>query len=598
MSDQKLRIQIETTATGQGVQQTAAGLDKLAGSAQKAAPAVGQLGGQTKQTAAELGRGVEVGNAASMMVQNLASSTKGGASGFLSLARGAFGAGVALKGVLASLGPVGAIAAGIGIALGLITAALRKNEEAAEAQRKKLEEVNQQKLDKAIEEQAKLGRAAGEAVAQIEAERAALERIADAELNLRKSRIDADESLSDEEKARQKLALDRRREDEKRAGALADQETKAQKLQEAASKSRKSAENVEGEYNRQKNALDELTAATKAYADAKAVVDLQSTAGTSVLPELQQAMMDALARKQRAQANAADVSPATLAAAKDAAMKAREQSNDDRDRAEAARSSSDLEYTTQQAENTRRNETRRNQDIANRPETEAEKAKREADQAKARAKAELAVDNLGLGVWQNRAAGGQVDAITLDVLRKRYPNVEFRTPAAPTAPLTPPSVGAFQPTSPALPNRNAMQLGGGALPTNTTGVYLPGQQLPAGAVDPRNQITRGSIQPGSDNKLADQTKALNQTMQKTGEQAEKKVDLQPAVEGAKKVQEGQEQLRDSLAQATDAQAAAMEQARAAQDSTVAKLGEVVSAQNSLRSDFAALAAQVRSMRVA
>ena len=75
MSEQKLSIQIETTATGQGVQQTAAGLDKLAGSAQKAAPAVGQLGGQTKQTAQELGRGVEVGNAASMMVQNLASST-------------------------------------------------------------------------------------------------------------------------------------------------------------------------------------------------------------------------------------------------------------------------------------------------------------------------------------------------------------------------------------------------------------------------------------------------------------------------------------------------------------------------------------------
>lgn len=590
MSDQKLRIEIETAATGSGIPQTAAGLDKLSGAAQKAAPAVGALGNQSKATAQELGRGVEVGNAASMMVQNLASSTKGGASGFLSLARGAFGAGVALKGVLASMGPVGAIAAGVGIALGLITAALRKNEEAAEAQKKKLEEVNQQKLDKAIEEQAKLGRAAGEAVEQIEAERAALERIADAELALRKSRIDADKSLSSEEKERQKLALDRQREDEKRAGILADQETKANKLQEAASKSRKSAENVEGEYNRQRNALDELTAATKAYADAKAIVDMQAFAGGEASPEDQSALLAARDRKQRAQAYATGVSPESLAAAEKAAKDARKLSDADRDRAEAARTGSNLEYDTQQAENTRRNETRRNQDIANRPETDAEKAKREADQAKARAKAELAVDNLGLSVWQGRAAGGMVDDVTLDMLKKRYPKAKFTTPSTTTAPLTPTSVDIAQPTSPVLPNRNAMQLGGGALPTNTTGVYLPGQQLPAGAVDPRNQITRGALQPGSDNKTAKAIDGATGAMKgmPTGEDTSKSA----------------EELKAATEQAAQAQQAAQEATQAALAATAGvqreqagKLGDVVAACNTLSQQQQQLRGEVAALRL-
>ena len=127
MPDQKLSIQIETTATGQGVQQTAAGLQQVAGAAKQAAPAVGALGNQSKATAQELGRGVEIGNAAVNAFQNIAASGQGGAAGLLAITRAGFGAGVMFKGLLASMGPFGIAAAAIGIALGLVSAALRKS---------------------------------------------------------------------------------------------------------------------------------------------------------------------------------------------------------------------------------------------------------------------------------------------------------------------------------------------------------------------------------------------------------------------------------------------------------------------------------------
>ena len=81
MSDQKLRIEIETAATGNGIPQTAAGLKDMAGAAQKVAPALQQAGDGSKAMADGLGKSVAVGSATTQLLQNLSQVGQGGAAG-------------------------------------------------------------------------------------------------------------------------------------------------------------------------------------------------------------------------------------------------------------------------------------------------------------------------------------------------------------------------------------------------------------------------------------------------------------------------------------------------------------------------------------
>jgi hypothetical protein len=163
MADQNLKIQIDTTANTAGVQQAAAAVEKVGAGASKAAQGLDVVGKSSKDLARGLGEGAAVGNAAVAAMSNLATASQGGAGGLLAIARGAFAAGISMKGLLASMGPFGVIAAAIGVGLGLISTALRKNEEAAAAAKQKFDEA----------------KAAGEALAKVnfEAMKTALEDI-------------------------------------------------------------------------------------------------------------------------------------------------------------------------------------------------------------------------------------------------------------------------------------------------------------------------------------------------------------------------------------------------------------------------------------
>ena len=401
---EEVRIDLKSTAD-------TSGFDKMGAASEKAGVGIGAASKESKAMAQELGRSVEVGNAASTMVQNLAASTKGGAAGFLSMARGAFGAGVALKGVLASLGPFGAIAAGVGIALGLITAALRKNEEAAEAQQKKLEELNKQKLDAAVKEQERYRDAADESLKKIDAEYASLSRLADAKLAYDKSAIDAAvtlDKLSKEDGERKKRALDRQREDDKRAATLGAEEAKAQKLDEIASEAERRTGAATSALGAGTSALDALK---KAQDAADKIVGGPTT---DFLPEYSKENI-ALENARNA---AAPYDKSTMERLKAEADGAKKLADDLRKQAAQAREAADRERAAQRAEDPFRTGSRANEDAITAAESPAAKARLE----EARKKQVEEMQRAPESTWRGRAASGfPVDS---DVFKDAFPNAK------------------------------------------------------------------------------------------------------------------------------------------------------------------------------
>lgn len=139
----KVEIPIVLTSNTTGAQQAAAVIEKIDKSAQQAAPSVAAVGKGSQEMARGLGEGAAVGNAAVAAISNLQNVSQGGVSGLLAIARAGFATGIGLKGVVASLGPFGLIAAGAGIGLGVIATALRSSEEAAASAAKKFDEAKE-----------------------------------------------------------------------------------------------------------------------------------------------------------------------------------------------------------------------------------------------------------------------------------------------------------------------------------------------------------------------------------------------------------------------------------------------------------------------
>lgn len=469
MSDQKLRIEIETSATGSGIPQTATGIEKVASSAQKAAPAMDKMAQGSKATAQELGRGVEIGNAAVATLTSIASSGQGGAAGLIAVARAGFSAGTMFKGLLASMGPVGIAAAAIGIALGLISAALRKSEESAAKARAEIDKLNQQKLDLAVEEQNKLKRAAEEAYRALKAEAAAKEEVADSELARRKSDViaDAKETGEDPSVTERKLrALERQREDEKRANALklandeADLRAKAQKDLEASAK--KAADDLA--------AAEARRAAVTAAEQKLAAIKSENTSGSYGMSLNGSAERDrALAELEKAKAAAAADTDKRVEDLKgDSEAKKKDAESAARDTAQA-RADAELLRKTQAAITPKLQETRANEDRAAREPTSAEKAAAE----KARAEQDVKIRRIPAAVWNNRIASGDT-SVDIEALKRNYPAYKFQTrAAAPGAPMTPPTLdpSPAAPGQPRLPN--TVQRGGGALPSDGGASGLP-----------------------------------------------------------------------------------------------------------------------------
>lgn len=395
MSDLGLKIQIDTVANNAGVQQAATGVKDIASAAAKAAPAMGKVGAESKNTAQELGRGVEIGNAAVATLTNIASSGQGGAAGLIAITRAGFSAGTMFKGLLASMGPFGIAAAAVGIAVGLISAALRKSEASAKAAEERLAALNKVKLDEAAREQDKLRTAAEATLRVLEAEARAKEEIADAELAKRKAIVRADARDSGEAAdvtERKLLALDRQRDDEKRAAALDLLREKTSRLAAEEARQTKAAEEQAAKAAKQQQLLDTLNARERA---AQAIPETTSAMG---LPTANPAYARAQEELAAARAAADGISAETVKQQQAAAEALAKAAAEAKRTADEARTTLDIESRKKGAIDPIIQATRAAENRAATPQSEAETAARQKQ-----------IDRLkrsGRSVVDNQIAGG------------------------------------------------------------------------------------------------------------------------------------------------------------------------------------------------
>ena len=491
------------------------------------------------------------------------------------------------KGLLASMGPFGIAAAAIGIALGLISTALRKSESAAAEAKKKIDELNKAKLDEAVKQQEALKRAAEDTLRTLQAEAAAREQIGEAELGKRKAETIAAGKAAGEDPilTQQKLtAIDRQWEDEKRANALQLAKDEAKAKADAQQQLEASAKQAAAELAAAEARVAEVAAAEKAKQAAKDALDAETFknvgrpagAAEAIDPAVSEAYGAASARAAAAAKAAEGDDAAQIGKLKAEADRQKGIAEDAARAAAQARAAAKLLEDTQKVIAPKIDATRAAEDAAKRDKTPSE----EAAQKKAQEAEDARIRRTPAAIWNNRMAMKDgVDDATAAAVQRNYPGYKFAdrpASATPAAPLT---------------------------PTGTVADLAAQAAAQAAAAKPSG----GTIQRGSDTykagaggleKLGTQTKELNDTMQQAGEQAGEKVDLQPAVDGAKAVQEGQEALRDALTDATQAQADAMQAARDTTTEIASALGSHASAIRSIRSELASLRAQARAARVA
>ncbi len=583
---EEIRIDLKSSADTAGIDKMGAAVGGIAGTSKQAAAGLDATSKASKATAAELGRGVEIGNAAVNAFQNIAASGQGGAAGLLAITRAGFGAGVMFKGLLASMGPFGIAAAAIGIALGLISTALRKGETAAAEAKKKIDELNKAKLDEAVKQQEALKRAAEDTLRTLQAEAAAREQIGEAELGKRKAETIAAGKAAGEDPilTQQKLtAIDRQWEDEKRANALKLAKDEAKAKEDAQQKLEASAKTAADELAAAEARVAEVAAAEKAKQAAKDALDAETFknvgkpagAAKAIDPMVAEAYGAASARAAEAAKAAVSDTDVKIADLKKQLDDKIRDAKTAADSAAQARADAKLLEDTQKVIAPKIDATRKAEDAAKRDKTPAE----EAAQKKAQEAEDARIRLTAPSVWNNKIATGGVDDATAAAVRRNFPDYKFvdrptsATPAAPLTPTGPVADLAAQTAAEAAARAAAAKPSGGT-------IQRGGDTFKAGAGG-----------------LEKQTKELNETMQQAGEKAGEKVDLQPAVDGAKAVQEGQESLRTALSDATTAQADAMQAARDALNVAADTLANHGSAINAIKSEISSLRAQMRAARV-
>jgi hypothetical protein len=451
MANEEVRINLTSSAD-------TSGFDKISAASKEAGAGIGAASKESKAMSQELGRGVEIGNAAVSAFQNIANAGQGGASGLIAITRAGFSAGAMFKGLLASMGPFGIAAAAVGIAVGLISAALRKGEAAAKDAEARIAALNKVKLDEAAKEQDKPRIAAAEALKVLEAEARVKEEIADAELARRKAAVRADAKATGEsaEVTEQKLvALDRQREDEKRANALKLAQERVSKLAAEEERRAKAAKEAADAYADQQKRLDTLAARERAAASTPETTSAMGMPTAN--PEYARAQADLAAARAAADGLSAE-SVAQQKTAAEALQKAAEEATRT---ANEARAAAELEAKKYRALTPIINDTRKAEDRAKAPQTEAEKAAIE----KARAKQDEQIRRIPASIWANRmATEGMVDDSTAAAVQRNFPGYKFPTrpqASAPVAPLTPTSVAAAQPATPTpAPGGGTIQRGG------------------------------------------------------------------------------------------------------------------------------------------
>lgn len=215
---QELLIKIGIKSdTAQG-KDAAASVERIGNAVKATAPEMQKAGTASKDMARGLGEGAAVGNATVAAMTNLAAASEGGASGVIAIGRAAFAAGISFKGLLASMGPFGLIAAAIGVALGVVSLALKKSEDSAKDAKAKLDELNKSNLDALKTQISGATEEAKKFKDELEAAARAKDRIADAKLADQLATIKASD-LTPDQKERAEVDVRRKREDEKRADA-------------------------------------------------------------------------------------------------------------------------------------------------------------------------------------------------------------------------------------------------------------------------------------------------------------------------------------------------------------------------------------------
>ena len=217
-SSEKVRVELTSSADTSGIDKMADASKKLTGGNKSAAEAAYDAGEKTKGMARGLGEGAAAGNAAVSAMAQLSTASKGGAEGMMAIARAGFAAGVSLKAVMASMGPFGIAAAAIGIAMGVVSLAFRAAEKDAEEVKKKIEELNKLNLEAIKTQLDSITTAAKEGADALTEEAAVADRFADAKLARDKLQLEVDakaSGMSEEEKSKRMLKLERDREDQR-----------------------------------------------------------------------------------------------------------------------------------------------------------------------------------------------------------------------------------------------------------------------------------------------------------------------------------------------------------------------------------------------
>lgn len=452
---EEVRINLTSSADTSGIDKMGAAVGGVTGSAEKAAAGLGAASKESKQMAAELGRSVEVGSATVGLFQNIATASQGGAAGMAAAARAGLGFGQMLKGILAGAGPIGITLAAVGVAAGALVSIFGDSGKAAEEAKRRIEGLNKLNLDSAKEQQRLYGETIQANLTKLQAEYDALEKIADAELNRRKTAIDADVKqgkMSERQGEAAKRALDRQREDEKRSNALRLEGERLGKLEEAEAATAEAAANATDEWLRQTDALQKLASAQDAAKAARnAMLAMNGQGGTAG------DYATAQARLREARAGAAGVDESTIKARRDIAESAAQAANRAEDEARAQRERYRVARLTEDALAPRINESRANEDRASIEPTEAEKLKRNRERE--------------LKLWKLRQYGSEQirmqvarGMITADDARAAYPTIEFADGPASTRPvpaLTPSSLASAQPQPPLPPpSGGSIQRGG------------------------------------------------------------------------------------------------------------------------------------------
>lgn len=555
---QELLIKIGLKADTAEAVNASKAIGDIAAKSKQAGSGMGEVSKNSKDLAGALGKNVEIGGQAVSMMTQLEGASKGGAAGLASAARAGLAFGQMVKGALAGAGPIGIAVTAITL-LGAAAFALTKSfaapKESIEQFKERLaglDKASLQALDAtilALSDRLKAAKADADAVRQ------SLDMIDDAEMGAKLAANKAS-GLDPKAQATQDLLI---RDEFKKRREARERESAELVRDQAAEKRDAISPEFDSERDTYIEKLQEADAVKsrdreieRLREDMKRVVAKEGYS-TEALRLSGQA--DRLARMQPGEADRGKMD-AELASARRAFQ------------GEDGNGGVSKDYRTAAAEA-----------IA------AEKAL-----------ARLLDTRKKVDEWDTaklRLENGGIDPRAAENAARKSPG-KARI-VGPDGTVREYDVGADTTANQQIAAAAEAARSGRALPTGSGGMMIGPDGKPV-AVKPTDPNAPGRGAYREEGKLADQTKDLNATMKEAGEKAGEKVDLQPAVDGAKAVQEGNEQLRTALTDATSAQSEAMQAARDSLNEASVTLGDHAGAIRAIKSELASIKAQMRASK--